>query len=108
MVGVFSVIGLFNSSSQPLSPKHMDETREWVASKMVPFSARLVVEKVVCHGAIGRGLQREYVRTLVNDAVQPLRFCGGGDTGMCALEAFVDSQNYAREGAGEDFKKCYN
>lgn len=108
MIGVFSAMGLFNTTPQPLDPKHMNKEREWVASVMVPFSSRMVVEKMVCHGAIGRGVQEEYVRVLVNDAVQPLEFCGAGQVGMCTLEAFVESQGYARNGAGEDFKKCYN
>ena len=107
MVGVFAAMGLFNSSTQPLSLKHMDKKREWIASRMVPFSARLVVEKMACT-PFGNSFQREYVRILVNDAVQPLQFCGADQTGMCTVEGFVESQMYAMKRAGEDFKKCYN
>ncbi|KAF8870778.1 histidine phosphatase superfamily [Infundibulicybe gibba] len=41
----------------------------WKVSKMVPFSGRMVVEKLACDG-------EDFVRILVDDAVQPLAFCG--------------------------------
>lgn len=127
MVGVFSAMGLFNDS-KALDPEKMPEDkegkREWVASRMVPFSGRMVVEKLEC--AFGEGLTpttkmkkkggdlKEYVRIFVNDALQPLEFCGtsklgkGGMESMCALEAFVESQGYARRNGDGDFEKCYN
>ena len=50
-----------------------------------------------------------YVRILVNDAVQPLKFCGADDgNGMCELEAFVKSQAYARNNGDGDFEKCFD
>ena len=39
--------GLYNISS-PLDPMSMDPERRWVASRMVPFSARMVVERLAC------------------------------------------------------------
>ncbi|OCH87938.1 acid phosphatase [Obba rivulosa] len=101
MVAVFAAMGLFNVSVPP-DTHEMDPAREWVASRMVPFSARMVVERVVC--AAGG----ESVRVFVNDKLQPLEFCGEGD-GVCALESFVESQAYARsEQSREDFERCYN
>ncbi|EKM59567.1 uncharacterized protein PHACADRAFT_205786 [Phanerochaete carnosa HHB-10118-sp] len=49
MIAVYSVLGLFNVST-PLDPKKMpkDMDREWLASRMVPFSARMVVERLQC------------------------------------------------------------
>jgi hypothetical protein len=62
----------------------------------------MTVEKIVCeaHG-------QPFVRLLVDDAVQPLDFCGGID-GMCLLEKFVESQKYARENGEGDFEKCFS
>lgn len=127
MVAVYSAMGLYNISDNPLSTKQMDKDRIWVASQMVPFSSRLVVEKLACEtrrasqvllrpkwlpsvtdgGDDGRQAG-EYVRVLVNDAVQPLKFCGAGKDGICSLDAFVKSQGYARRSGDGDFEKCYN
>lgn len=137
MVAVFSAMGLFNVSNSPPDPKKMDRIREWTASLMVPFSARMVVEKLACDGENGyayrspweselgeiwdeeeafddggEGEDEEYVRIFVNDALQPLEFCGaehkGARKGLCSLKKFVESQGYARRNGGGDFLKCYN
>ncbi|KZV69047.1 phytase [Peniophora sp. CONT] len=96
MVPIFAALGLFNSTA--LDPLKPDENRLWVDSKLVPFSGHMTVEKLACSG-------KEAVRVLVNDAVQPLEFCGGVD-GVCELAAFVESQTYARENGQGDFSKC--
>lgn len=49
-----------------------------------------------------------YVRVLMNDAVQDLEFCKGVDEdGLCPLEAFVESQRYARENGQGDWERCF-
>ena len=53
------------------------------------------------------------MRVFVNDALQPLAFCNGGDgdlaeLGLCTLGKFVASQGYARRSGDGDFEKCYN
>ncbi|CAL1711253.1 unnamed protein product [Somion occarium] len=138
MVAVYSAMGLFNISDNPLSTKKMEKesNRVWIASKMVPFSSRMVVERLTCSGrkkmhgpklvdfddedwedeheheheeSEGGGRQAgEHVRVLVNDAVQPLDFCHAGKGGICSLDAFVESQDYARRSGDGDFEKCYN
>ncbi|THG97873.1 hypothetical protein EW026_g4210 [Hermanssonia centrifuga] len=112
MVAVFSAMGLFNFS-EGLNPKKMDENRGWVASRMVPFSARMVVERLACYGSgtedeDEEGEEEEYVRVLVNDELQPMEFCGAGKDGLCTLDGFVQSQEYARRSGNGDFEKCYN
>ena len=67
---------------------------------MVPFSAQMVTEKVLCRG-------KEYVRIFVNDALQPLEVCGAKEDGLCELGAFVESQVYARSDGSGDFEKCF-
>ncbi|KAF7795763.1 hypothetical protein EIP86_006930 [Pleurotus ostreatoroseus] len=148
MVAVYSAIGLFNVS-EPLDPKHMparpdalkgkgrkggngngnggDEGWDWTASRMVPFSARMVTERLACSfedpdgGDDDPEADGEYVRIFVNDELQPLEFCrfdkDGEDEadvnvwkareGLCLLEDFVESQTYARGNGGGDFEKCW-
>ncbi|KAI0693629.1 acid phosphatase [Cerioporus squamosus] len=130
MVAVYAALGLFNVS-EPLDPRNMpsddafslsgDEAsrwnaplahlkekrgeRTWVASRMVPFSSRMATERMTC---VRDGREGEYVRILVNDEVQPLEFCGGGEEKMCTLDDFVRSQGYARRSGDGDFAKCYS
>lgn len=99
MVAIFSAMGLFNQSA-PLDPTNPDPARTFLVNKIVPFSARMVVERLDCGGA-------QSVRLLVNDAVQPLAFCGADASGVCTLDAFVESQAYARNDGEGDFEKCF-
>ncbi|KAF8329901.1 phytase [Amanita rubescens] len=101
MVAIFSAMGLF-VQGRALDPSEPDEGRTWFASRMVPFGARMVVERLVCHEDGG-----EYVRVLVNDEVQPLEFCGG-EEGLCELGAFVESQSYARNNGEGDWEACFD
>ncbi|KAI0345941.1 acid phosphatase [Trametopsis cervina] len=117
-VAVFAAMGLFNVPEAP-DPKKMKQSpkdREWVASRMVPFSGRMVVEKLSCESDVNEAEESqgggEYVRIFVNDAVQPLEFCGASRTGknkyLCPLDSFVESQSYARRNGDGDFERCYN
>ncbi|KAH8087171.1 phytase [Cristinia sonorae] len=99
MIAIFSAMGLFRQS-HPLNPTKPDPERDWKASGMVPFSARMVVERLRC-GRIPS------VRILVNQQVQPLEFCGGDRNGICSLDAFVKSQTFATSDGGGDFEKCF-
>lgn len=105
MAAMYAAIGLFRQSDL-LDPSHPDPHRTWVASRLVPFSGRMVTEKVTCNLGRHGGGYKEYVRVLVNDGVQPLLFCGGSH-GLCSLDAFVQSQGYARSDGAGDFDKCY-
>jgi hypothetical protein len=105
MVAIYAALGLFAPAGGMLDPKKMDDGRTWVASKLVPFSGRMITEKVNCGDGNGK---QEHVRILVNDAVQQLEFCGAGKDGLCSLEAFLQSQSYARSDGSGDFEKCFN
>ncbi|KAF8226950.1 acid phosphatase [Tricholoma matsutake] len=100
MIAIYSAIGLFPQAKAP-DPSLPDPSRNWLASQLVPFSAQMVTEKVLCG-------QEEYVRIFVNDALQPLRFCGANGDGMCELGAFVESQAYAQSDGSGDFERCFN
>ena len=98
MVAIYAAMGLFRQPRK-LSAVRMDHDRTWRAELLVPFSGRMVVERMDCDGSA-------HVRVLVNDAVQPLKFCGTGK-GLCTLDAFVESQSYARSQGAGDFQRCY-
>ncbi|KAI0306401.1 acid phosphatase [Multifurca ochricompacta] len=108
MVAIFAALGLFRQHRLPgrkLDPVNPSPRRTWYLSSMVPFSGRMVVEKLECTGSdlLATG---PFVRILINDAVQPLEFCGG-ISGLCQLNAFVESQWYARQDGDGDFEKCF-
>lgn len=117
MVAIFSALGLFAQDGE-LDAARMDVRRTWRVGRMVPFAGRMVVEKLACARAgagAGAGTDPgssaaemgEYVRILVNDAVQPLELCVGVDAdGLCALDAFVASLGYVRDGWQEQWEEC--
>ncbi|KAG1743645.1 histidine phosphatase superfamily [Suillus paluster] len=90
MISIYSALGLF---IQPhlLDLTHPNPMRTWVDSKLVPFSARMTTEKLECTISGEKG---EYVRILVNDALQPLPFCG--------------SQQYAKTNGAGDWELCFD
>ena len=98
MAAIYAALGLFNDT-QPLPADFDVSTRKWKSSRMVPFSGRLVTERVECDGTT-------FVRMFVDDASMDLGFCGAGWNGMCTLDAFVESQAYARAQGMGDFEKC--
>jgi hypothetical protein len=107
MVAIFAALGLFaapplNATTAPPAPQ---PAGAYVASRLVPFSARLVTERLSCVGAPGHA-DEAHVRMFVNDARQPLPFCAGARDGMCALDSFVRSQNYSRSDGAGDWAKC--
>ena len=130
IVDVFAAMGLFNQTNGPLDTTRITKDRTWIASKMVPFSGHMTVERLSCSARslslaaarsrpmtwwnwmTGDGAdndregKEEYVRIFVNDARQPLEFCGAGEDGMCKLDEFVKSQEYARNDGFGDFEGC--
>lgn len=131
IIAVFAAIGLFNQTNGPLDPTRIVEDRTWITSKMVPFSGHMTVERLSCSSyspslAASRSRpmrwwnlmtgdqqanhddehKEEYVRIFVDDARQPLEFCGAGKDSMCKLKEFVKSQEYARNDGFGDFEGC--
>lgn len=100
MIAIYAAMGLFPQKITP-DPINPQSNRTWYVSRMTPFSAQMVTEKIQCG-------KTTYVRVLVNDAVQPLKFCGASSNGMCELDAFVASQVYARSNSASDFEKCFD
>lgn len=101
MIAIYSAIGLLRPPA-PLDPLQPDPGRTWVASDIISFSARLVTERVDCGG-------QTFVRMFVNDARQEMEFCGADEEDrLCRLEAFVQSQGFARSGGDGEFEKCFS
>ncbi|KAF7368307.1 Phosphoglycerate mutase-like protein [Mycena venus] len=95
--------------SHGLPPGPHPRPRTWVASRLMPFSARMVVERLRCAKATAKGAA-QFMRVLVIDAVQPLDFYASGHEegrgrGISELCAFVGSQRYAR--SREKGKQCF-
>jgi hypothetical protein len=109
MAAVFAAMSLFKDAN-PLDPLSPDPAREWVASRLVPFSARLVTERLECSaGAAFDGADPdEYVRMFLNEDPVALDCAEGRENGICTLDAFVKSQTYARSGGAGDWEKCFD
>jgi len=111
MAAAFSALGLFDDRKDrpPLAgvmdPMRPHKQRSWDISKLTPFASRMVVERLECRQEHDQSKAR--VRILVNDAVVPLLFCGDSGDGTCDLEAFVQSQVYARETSITDWNRCF-
>ncbi|OAX37444.1 acid phosphatase [Rhizopogon vinicolor AM-OR11-026] len=107
MISIYGALGLFVQPHN-LDLTHPNAMRTWFDSKLVPFSARMITEKLYCTGTSGRETG-EYVRILVNDDLQPMPFCRGTNSdGLCTLENFVESQQYARTNGAGDWELCFN
>ena len=107
MIAIYAAMGLFK---QPvlLDPTKLDPGRTWITSHLTPFSGRMVTERLSCLIPGSRRAQTSvFVRILVNDALQPLKFCEANQDGMCELDAFVESQSYARNDGEGDFEECF-
>lgn len=79
----------------------------WVTSQLVPFGARLAVEKYTCHQSYAEDKSVEWVRILNDDKVIEVPNCAvRGKGGLCGLAAFVDTLKYAMGGAADDWAKC--
>jgi hypothetical protein len=91
MIAIFSALQLFpDARDTPLSLTTPDASRSFFTSKLVPFAAKMVVEKMECDSDIF-GNQKEYIRLLINDQVQTLDFCDSDEDGLCELSAFVNA-----------------
>lgn len=88
-----------------MDPTNPDPNRKWVASRLVPFAARLIVEKLSCPSSNNTAV--EAVRFLLNDAVLHIPGCRETlGNGVCTLEEFLETQAYARSGGMGEWETC--
>lgn len=109
MVAIYSALGLLNEKHEVLNVTRVNPDTEWDTSDVVSFSAELVVERLSCaSGSPAEGFKpTEYVRIMINDALQPLNFCGADENGLCELSKFIESESYARHDGEGDFEQCF-
>ncbi|KAI5917084.1 histidine phosphatase superfamily [Camillea tinctor] len=102
MVTMFAAMGLYNTTEElsKTTRQSAEETKGFSASWVVPFAARMYVEKLSCTGQ-----DEELVRVLINDRVIPLQNCGADEEGRCTVSRFVDSLTFASSGGSWDL--CY-
>ncbi|EPT00854.1 hypothetical protein FOMPIDRAFT_1049360 [Fomitopsis schrenkii] len=105
MIAVYSAMGLFPTSPLDYTSIDAEETGQWRVSEMTPFAARMVVERMSCSDESGSG-DGEYVRVLVNQAVQPMPFCDSDANNLCSLDTFVESQAFARNNGYGVWDEC--
>ncbi|KAF7292630.1 hypothetical protein MIND_01160900 [Mycena indigotica] len=112
IIAIFTAMGLFRQQ-KALDPtsRTAESGRTWLASHLVPFSARMTVERLLCGP---KEHKTKSVRIFVNDELQPLEFCAGSNAdkqmtraGICKLERFLESQSYARNGGEGEWDECF-
>ncbi|KAF5357554.1 hypothetical protein D9757_012363 [Collybiopsis confluens] len=109
LIAIFSAMGLFKQprALDPTNSNSGGANRSWVTSQLVPFSGRMVVERLACRES-HREANEAYIRILVNNAVQDLDFCSGATSdGLCRLDKFVESQSFATSGGDGEWQKCF-
>jgi hypothetical protein len=105
MIAIYAAMDFFDVPALNTTAPRPTSKRGYVVSEIVPFSGRLVTERLACDDTGGR-TEGPYVRMFVNEKQMWLRFCRKGN-GMCPLDRFIESQSYARSGGGGDWAKCF-
>ena len=103
MVAIYTALRLLDdyAAPDPSGPQKDINGKRWRTNELVPFAATMVVERLGCRDGT-------YVRILVNDKVQPLKYCGAeSQLGVCEIGRFVESQGYSVRGGDGDFEKCF-
>ncbi|KAM0789347.1 hypothetical protein ACM66B_000179 [Microbotryomycetes sp. NB124-2] len=96
---VLTALGLWNESAP--NPFKMEDKRLWVTSHLLPFLGHVALERLDCsspphvddheldHGTETRlARQPDFIRIIVNGAVQKLDSCKDGPGGSCEIGKF--------------------
>ncbi|KAF2127718.1 histidine acid phosphatase-like protein [Dothidotthia symphoricarpi CBS 119687] len=89
---VATALGLFNSSSsaaEEFPTDHINWTRAWKMSDLIPFLGHVGMEKMTCErsAASGDG-PGEFVRFIANTAPRPILECQSGPGASCPFDQF--------------------
>lgn len=94
-----------------MDPRDPNPHRKWIASKIVPFGARMVVEKLSCPSPNHQTSEDptiDVVRILLNDAIIHVPGCDEAlGNGTCTLEEFLKSQSYSRNQGEGEWEACF-
>lgn len=91
---IATALGLFNSSSEAkeqFPTDHINWTRAWRMSDLIPFLGHVGMEKMTCEGAgalAGDG-SGEFIRFIANTAPRPIPNCQSGPGASCPIEEFA-------------------
>jgi hypothetical protein len=102
MAAIVSAMGLFRTSESQMPLNHINKERNWVFGHVAPFAGRLAFERIQCTDGV------RYVRILANDAVQRLEECNPDENGLCRLDDFVKSQEFARVEGQKKWAECFD
>ncbi|KAI5302401.1 hypothetical protein KEM56_000724, partial [Ascosphaera pollenicola] len=100
MEPIYAVLGVPGPALDKGDVKDPKEIDYFTSSRLIPFAARMYVEKMQCGSE-----KEEYVRILINDRVMPIEGCSVDDLGRCKLSDFVSSLTYATSGG--DWDLCF-
>jgi hypothetical protein len=77
-------LGLWNQTAKgPLPLDRRVDDRVWRTSHVLPFLGHVAIERMRC-----KNTSENFIRTIVNGAVQKLDHCHDGPGGSCPLEEF--------------------
>lgn len=80
-------LGIWNQTKiGPLPFDRRPDDRVWRTSHVLPFLGHVALERIQC----GSKKKKDYVRTIVNGAVQKLDHCQSGPGHSCPLDQFSD------------------
>lgn len=78
-------LGIWNQTAQgPMTLDRRVQDRVWRTSHVLPFLGHVALERISCSD------EQDYVRTIVNGAVQKLDHCMSGPGQSCPLQQFLD------------------
>ncbi|KAG5916001.1 hypothetical protein E4U61_004069 [Claviceps capensis] len=100
LMTVYGALGLWTNETVVLPSNHMVSAIKadgYSATWLVPFRARMYVEKMDCDKD-----GKDLVRVLVNDRVVVPKGCKADALGRCKLQDFVDGLRFARKGGHWD------
>jgi acid phosphatase len=78
-------LGIWNQTKVgPMSLERRGDDRVWRTSHVLPFLGHVAIERIGCDD------KKDYVRTIVNGAVQKLDHCKSGPGSSCPIQQFAD------------------
>jgi hypothetical protein len=94
IISVLTAMG-FDFMKKELPSDKIPVPRQFIASRLVPFGARLYTEVLTCNEE-----QEHYIRIKLNNRILPLgslKYCPSATDGLCPFDKFVKSINHALE-----------
>lgn len=94
-----STIGVFDDQA-PLPANHIPPRQKYIASRYVTMRGTVGFERLTCK-------EKQYVRTLLNDAVYPVVGCDSGPGRSCPLNQYAQIVAEKQKNAGDFVDVCF-